>query len=314
MPEDEAGAGEVLNAEEIELFAQDAMVAARGFFEAGEVIVEIFFREERRAVDALQLRILLVAEPVSAGEADDLEGFDAAGRGHMRAAAEVDEVAVAIEADLGAGRGELGDEVGLHEVAVFFKFGEGLLTRLVFADERLVARDDLGHFGFDGGEVFRREGLLAVEVVEEAGIGGGAVAELGLREELEDGRGQNVRGGVAQNLERVGIVFFDEFERVSEVSGAERSTRRGAAASSAAYMAASSADWPSELAIAGGALAAAVTGVMRAATEAAARRGEMELAMSRGVVPEGTSRMAPSGRCTAIMFVLIVVESAAAAE
>ena len=102
--------------------------------------------------------------------------------------------------------------MGLHEVAVFCEFGEGLLARLVFADERFVARDDLGHFGFDGGEVFRREGLLAVEVVEEAGVGGGAVAELGLREELEDGRGQHVRGGVAQHFERVGIVLLDELE------------------------------------------------------------------------------------------------------
>jgi hypothetical protein len=47
--------------------------------------------------------------------------------------------------------------------------------------------------------------------------------------------------------------------------------------------------------------------VRRAATLAAARRGEMELAISRGVVPEGTSRMDPSGRCTAIVFVLMCV-------
>ncbi len=118
VPEDEAGAGELLNAEEVELLAEDAMVAARGFFEAREVGVEILLREEGGAVDALELRILLVAEPVSAGEACDFEGFDAAGGGHVRTTAEVDEVAVAIEADLVAGRGELGHEVGLHEVAV----------------------------------------------------------------------------------------------------------------------------------------------------------------------------------------------------
>ena len=60
----------------------------------------------------------------------------------------------------------------------------------------------------NGGEVFGREGLLAIEVVEEAGVGCGAVAKLGLRKELEDSRGQDVRGGVAQNFQRVGIVFF----------------------------------------------------------------------------------------------------------
>jgi len=39
----------------------------------------------------------------------------------------------------------------------------------------------------------------------------------------------------------------------------------------------------------------AATGVRRATTEMAASRGEMELAMSRGVVPTGTWRMDPSG-------------------
>ena len=68
MPEDEAGAGELLNAEEVELLAQHAMVALGGFFKPREVGVEVLLREEGRAVDALQLRILFVAEPVGAGE------------------------------------------------------------------------------------------------------------------------------------------------------------------------------------------------------------------------------------------------------
>ena len=110
----------------------------------------------------------------------------------MRAAAEVDEVAIAIEADLVAGRSEPGDEVSLHEVAVAREFGEGPFAGFVLADEGLIAGDDFGHFGFDGGEVFGGEGLLAVEVVEEAGVGGGAVTELGFGK-LEDGRSQNVR-------------------------------------------------------------------------------------------------------------------------
>ena len=61
------------------------------------------------------------------------------------------------------------------------EFFQGLLARFVFADERLVASDDFGHFGFDGGEVLGREGFFAIEVVEETGVGCGAVAELGLR-------------------------------------------------------------------------------------------------------------------------------------
>ena len=38
------------------------------------------------------------------------------------------------------------------------------------------------------------------------------MAELGLREELEDGRSQHVRGGVTQNFQCVGILLGDELE------------------------------------------------------------------------------------------------------
>src|SRR6202034_2109002 len=66
MPEDEAGAGELLNAEQVELLTEDAVVAARSLFQALEVGIHLFLGEEGHAVDALQLRILLVAEPVGA--------------------------------------------------------------------------------------------------------------------------------------------------------------------------------------------------------------------------------------------------------
>ena len=91
MPEDQAGAGELLNAEEVELLAEQAMVALGGFFKASEVGVEIFLREEGGAVDALKLGILFVAQPVGAGQREYFEGLDAAGGGDVRAAAEVDE-------------------------------------------------------------------------------------------------------------------------------------------------------------------------------------------------------------------------------
>ena len=221
MPEDEAGTGELLNAEEVELLAEEAMVALGRFFKARKVGVEILLREEGGAVDALELGVFLVAEPVGSGKAGDLDGFDAAGGGHVGSAAEVDEFAVAIEADLGAGLGELGDEVGLHEVAVPLKAGEGLFARLSYlANEWLVARDDFGHLFLDGVEVVGGEGLFAIEVVEETGIGSGAVAELGFREKLEDRRGHDVGGGVAHDFESLGVVFLDQLK--ARVGGERR--------------------------------------------------------------------------------------------
>src|SRR5580658_294228 len=92
---------------------------------------------------------------------------------------------------------------------------------------------------------------------------------------------------------------------VSAVSGIVRSTRRGAAAFSAAYIEASLSDWPSEATF--WAVSPLPTGVRRATTTAAARRGEMALAMSRGVVPCGTSLMDPSGRWMAMDGLLMAV-------
>src|ERR1700722_12303737 len=68
VPEDKAGARDLLNAEQVKLLAEQAMVALGRFFEAGKVGVEIFLREEGSAVNALQLRILFIPEPVSAGK------------------------------------------------------------------------------------------------------------------------------------------------------------------------------------------------------------------------------------------------------
>ena len=135
VPEDEAGSGEFLDAEQVELLAQQTVVALGRFFEAGEVLVQIFFGKERGAVDALQLRIFLVAQPVGARETGDLDGLDAARRGNVRSAAEIEKLAVAIEAHFGARFGKAGHEVDLHEVAVFLEFGECPIARPVFAHE-----------------------------------------------------------------------------------------------------------------------------------------------------------------------------------
>jgi len=212
MPEDEAGAGDFLNAEEVELLAEEAMVAAGGFFEASEVGVHLLLGEEGGAVDALELWIVFVAEPVSAGDAEHLDGADAAGGGDVGSAAEIEKISIAVEADLIAGVGEFGDEVGLHEVAVALEFSQGVFAEGVFAAELLVAGDDLGHFGLNGGEIVGGEGLFTEEVVEKASVGGGAVAELGLREELEDRGGHDVRGGVADDLERFRVGFLQQGE------------------------------------------------------------------------------------------------------
>ena len=142
----------------------------------------------------------------------------------MRAAAEVYKVTVAVEADLGARLCELGHEVGLHEIAIFVEFGESLFARLEFVGEWLVARDDFSHSGFDGGEIFRNEGLLTIEVVEEAGICGRTAAKLGFPGNKFKNRScKHVRGGMPDDLRVLrGSRSVTSSRRVSTVSGEEK--------------------------------------------------------------------------------------------
>ena len=97
-----------------------------------------------------------------------LERADFARGGHVRAAAQIDEVAVAADDDLFVG-GQLANVLQLEALV-----GEdllGLVARDHLAHERLVAGDDLGHLGLDGLEILRRDGARQLEVVEEAVLG-----------------------------------------------------------------------------------------------------------------------------------------------
>src|SRR5207253_2302828 len=76
-----------------------AMVALFRFLDHREVFIEFLFRFEGRAVNALELRILFVAFVIRAGDAGKPEGADVSGTHHVRAGAEIDEIAVAIERD-----------------------------------------------------------------------------------------------------------------------------------------------------------------------------------------------------------------------
>ena len=60
--------------------------------------VEVLLVEERGAVEALQHLAVGLALPVGAGDGEQLERADLAGVGNVRAAAQVDELALAIEA------------------------------------------------------------------------------------------------------------------------------------------------------------------------------------------------------------------------
>src|SRR3954454_6395524 len=102
-------------AEEVELAAEPAVVAAARLLQPLQVRLEIRLRVEGGAVDAGQLRLRGVAAPVRAGEVRELERLDRLRVLQVRAAAEVGEVALRVERDLPLGAV---DELGLVLLAL----------------------------------------------------------------------------------------------------------------------------------------------------------------------------------------------------
>ena len=213
--------------EQVQLGAELAVVALLGLLEPLEVRLQVGGRRPRRAVDALELGVLLAPLPVGAGDAHELEvPEEVPRRRHVGAAAQVDEARVAGERRrvLGLGRRVL---VGAHQaglggrhgvrggvvddlelVAVPGEDGPGGLGRQLVADEGLRLGDDLAHAGLDALEVVdlerRRHPVGArgqLEVVVEAVLDRRPDAERGAREQVEHGLGQDVGRGVADGVE-----------------------------------------------------------------------------------------------------------------
>src|SRR5262249_4099182 len=112
---------------EPELLAELAVIARFRFFDAPDVVLQILLIGPRRAVDALQHRVLFVAAPVSSGDRQKLERAEFTGRRHVRTAAEIEPLALAIDGQRLVARDALDD---LHLV---------LLTDLVEQLDRFVA-------------------------------------------------------------------------------------------------------------------------------------------------------------------------------
>ena len=127
--------------------------------------------------------------------------------GQVRAAAEVDELALAVDADgrdlvagrLGGGH-EVLDELDLEGLvepegqAGGARTGlagpehrERLVHRQLVALDRQVLAHDLGHLLLDARQVGLGDGLRQLEVVVEAVLDGRADGVLGAREEAQDG-------------------------------------------------------------------------------------------------------------------------------
>ena len=151
--------------DEVELAAEPAVVALARLLEPRQVALEVLLRIERRAVDPRQLRVALVAAPVRAGEAGQLQRLDRLRVLEVRAAAEVGEVALRVEGDRPVGGV---DELDLVGLPLLGEDAAGLLGVDLLARPLAALRELPLDLGLDLLQVLLADRLGELEVVVEA--------------------------------------------------------------------------------------------------------------------------------------------------
>ncbi len=201
-PQDQALADRVVDMEKLQIPAELAVIAQFRLFELCEVGVELGLRRERGAVDPLKLDVVLVPAVIRAGDVEQLERAGGGGGLHVRAGAQVDELAVLIERDcLAFGNvGKAADFVAFLPAALDQR--DGLVARDFAAGEHLAFRGDLAHLLLDAREILGREFMLQVDVVVEARVGRRPDVEFRVGEDAEQRRGQHVRTRMTEFLQR----------------------------------------------------------------------------------------------------------------
>jgi len=175
------------------------VIALLGLFDLGQIGLEFFGRVPGRAVDALQHRIVLVAAPVCAGHAHQLDRADLARALGVTAAAQIGEIADRVQCHGFALRDRLGQ---FDLVGVARKSLDGLGARDGLAGHFQIGGDDRAHPLFQATEVLGRERLAAIKVVIKPVFDRRTDGRLGLGKEFLDGVGEDVGGRVTQRGQR----------------------------------------------------------------------------------------------------------------
>src|SRR5690606_20165315 len=146
-----------------------------------------------------------VATPVSPGYFHQLEYFQLASRWHVRATAQVNEIAFAVQADRLVGRNG-GNDLCLVVLADALEELDGVVAQPLFAGNHFVFLGQFRQFLFQGFQNLGRKDTLVGKVVIKADVNHRADGNLGIRKQALDRGSQQVSGGVTNQIQ-TGSVF-----------------------------------------------------------------------------------------------------------
>src|SRR5665213_328431 len=105
-----------LHVKQVQLAADAPVIALLGLLEAVQILIELLLIRPRRSINSLQHWIARVAAPISPRNFHQLERAQLPSRGNVGTAAQVDPIALAVEAD-GLLRGDVSDDLRLVVLA-----------------------------------------------------------------------------------------------------------------------------------------------------------------------------------------------------
>ena len=127
----------------------------------------------------------------------------------MRPPAQVDKIALAVQRNVFIG-GDAGDDLGLVRFAHVAEKLHRLVTRHHATLNRDVFFGQLGHFLLDGLQIFWRKRALVGEIVKEAVFNHRPDGHLRIRKQRLHRIRQQMRGGVANHVQPIGILVGDD--------------------------------------------------------------------------------------------------------
>ena len=138
----------LVEAEQVKLFAQLAVVALRGLLQHGQIRGQVFLFLEGRAVNALQHLVVLVAAPVSARYALELHRLDLAGGNDVRPRAKIHEIPLLIQGNQSVFR-QIVDQLDLIALPFFLEQLQSVGAADLLAHHRQILLDDALHLLLD---------------------------------------------------------------------------------------------------------------------------------------------------------------------
>ena len=202
----------ILQVKQAHFLADLAVVALFRFFQLQQIGVEFLLIAPGGAVNAAQHGVAMIAAPIGAGHFHQLEGgADITRAAHMRTAAQIRPGTLLVDAD-DFGFRQILDQFGFVAFTLVGEEANRIFAVPFFAHKGIIARDDFAHLGFDGGEVFRLEGIIAREIVIEAVFNRRADRDLRARVKRLHGFRQHMGAIMADHLQRFGIAPRDEAE------------------------------------------------------------------------------------------------------